>query len=131
MTANRAVLDLASKYRENFLFNIYQMGRNSIQRGSRDSWTVTPKRIEAMKEAASKAEPITPPRGGQRGAAASADAAPPAGDSRVDSIPGPLAPFRQNSMNRSCTIQRCAILAVTSSLPINPILQRQPSSSIR
>ncbi|HEY6391811.1 MAG TPA: M14 metallopeptidase family protein, partial [Bryobacteraceae bacterium] len=50
MTANRAVLDLASKYREDFLFNIYQMGRNSIQRGSKDSWTVTPKRIEAMKE---------------------------------------------------------------------------------
>jgi hypothetical protein len=54
MTANRAVLDLASKYREDFLFNIYQMGRNSIQRGSQDSWTVTPKRIEALKEAAAK-----------------------------------------------------------------------------
>ena len=51
MTANRAVLDLASKYREDFLFNIYQMGRNSIQRGNQDSWTVTPKRIEALKEA--------------------------------------------------------------------------------
>ena len=54
MTANRAVLDLASKYREDFLFNIYQMGRNSIQRGSQDSWTVTPKRIEALKEAVAK-----------------------------------------------------------------------------
>src|SRR5450755_2479599 len=54
MTANRAVLDLASKYREDFLFDIYQMGRNSIQRGSQDSWTITPKRIEALKEAATK-----------------------------------------------------------------------------
>src|ERR1700676_3515872 len=54
MTANRAVLDLASKYRENFLFDIYQMGRNSIQRGSQDSWTITPKRIDALKEAAAK-----------------------------------------------------------------------------
>jgi len=81
MTANRAVLDLASKYREDFLFNIYQMGRNSIQRGNRDSWTVTPKRIEAMKEAAAKAEPITPPRGGQRAAAVNPDSAAPAGDS--------------------------------------------------
>ncbi len=54
MTANRAVLDLASKYREDFLFNIYRMGRNSIDRGSRDSWTVTPKRIEALKEIAAK-----------------------------------------------------------------------------
>jgi hypothetical protein len=54
MTANRAILDLASKYREDFLFNIYRMGKNSIERGSRDSWTVTPKRIEALKEAAAK-----------------------------------------------------------------------------
>ena len=54
MTANRAVLDLASRYRETFLYNIYVMGRNSIQRGSKDSWTITPKRIEAAKEAAQK-----------------------------------------------------------------------------
>jgi len=54
MTANRAVLDLASKYREDFLYNIYRMGRNSIERGSRDSWTITPKRIEALKEVAAK-----------------------------------------------------------------------------
>src|SRR5579871_2081449 len=54
MAANRAVLDLASKYREDFLFNIYQMARNSIQRGNQDAWTITPKRIEALKEAATK-----------------------------------------------------------------------------
>ena len=41
ITANRAVLDVASRYREEFLFNIYRMGRNSIERGSRDNWTVT------------------------------------------------------------------------------------------
>jgi hypothetical protein len=54
MTANRAVLDLASKYREDFLYNIYRMGRNSIERGSHDSWTITPARIEALKQAAAK-----------------------------------------------------------------------------
>jgi hypothetical protein len=54
MTANRAVLDLASKYREDFLYNLYHMGRNSIERGSRDSWTITPKRIQALEEAAAK-----------------------------------------------------------------------------
>jgi len=53
-TANRAVLDLASRYRETFLYNMYVMGRNSIQRGSQDNWTVTPKRIEAVKAAAEK-----------------------------------------------------------------------------
>ena len=31
LTANRAVIDIASKHREDFLFNIYQMGRNSIE----------------------------------------------------------------------------------------------------
>ena len=47
ITANRAILDLASRNRENFLYNIYRMGRNAIERGSRDSWTVTPRRVEA------------------------------------------------------------------------------------
>jgi hypothetical protein len=52
VTANYAVLDIASRNRENFLFNIYRMGRNSIERGSRDSWTASPHRIDAMKAAA-------------------------------------------------------------------------------
>src|SRR6185369_9822500 len=51
ITANRAVLDVASRYRETFLYNIYQMGRNSIERGSTDSWTVTPKRVAALQAA--------------------------------------------------------------------------------
>ncbi len=63
MTANRAVLDLASKYREDLLFNIYRMGKNSIERGSRDSWTVTPKRIAALKAAAAKEKNAQPSAG--------------------------------------------------------------------
>src|SRR6202034_675966 len=51
ITNNRAILDLASRYKETFLFNIWRMGMNSIERGSRDNWTITPKRIEALKEA--------------------------------------------------------------------------------
>jgi hypothetical protein len=51
VTANYAVLDLASRYRDAFLYNIYRMGRNSIERGSRDSWTVSPHRLEAVREA--------------------------------------------------------------------------------
>lgn len=54
ITADRAVLDVASKHREDFLFNIYRMGKNSIQRGSRDSWTITPKRIAAAEKAIEK-----------------------------------------------------------------------------
>jgi hypothetical protein len=48
VTANYAVLDIASKRREDFLFNIYKMGKNSIDRGSRDTWTVTPTVIDSL-----------------------------------------------------------------------------------
>jgi hypothetical protein len=44
LTANRAVLDLASRHRETLLYNMYRMGRNSIERGSRDTWTPSPHR---------------------------------------------------------------------------------------
>ena len=49
VTANRAVLDVASRYRETLLFNIYLMGRNGIQRGSQDTWTFSPRRIAALR----------------------------------------------------------------------------------
>jgi hypothetical protein len=51
MTANRAILDLASKYREDLLFNFWRMGRNSIERGSTDTWTTTPNTIAAAEKA--------------------------------------------------------------------------------
>ncbi len=78
ITNNRAILDLASRYRETFLYNIYQMGRNSIQKGNQDTWTVTPKRIAAL-EAAAAAMPATAGgRGGRggRGGGGAAEAAP-------------------------------------------------------
>ena len=54
ITADRAILDLASRYREEFLFNIYRMGKNSIRRGIQDSWTIHPNRIAAVEEAIAK-----------------------------------------------------------------------------
>ena len=42
MTANRAVLDFASRNREMLLLNAYTMARNAIADGSRDSWTQRP-----------------------------------------------------------------------------------------
>jgi hypothetical protein len=54
LSANRAVMDIASKYREDFLFNAWRMGKNSIDRGSRDSWTLKPQRVNVVKEAVSK-----------------------------------------------------------------------------
>jgi hypothetical protein len=44
LTADRAVLDIASRRRETLLYDIYRMGRNSIERGSTDTWTPTPHR---------------------------------------------------------------------------------------
>ena len=49
LTANRSVLDLASRQREHLLYNIYRMGRNSIERGSRDHWTITPSRMDSVR----------------------------------------------------------------------------------
>jgi hypothetical protein len=49
ITANRAVVDYASRYRETLLYNIYLMGRNAIDRGSRDHWTIHPTRIDSLK----------------------------------------------------------------------------------
>ncbi|MCC7195757.1 MAG: peptidase [Gemmatimonadaceae bacterium] len=42
VTANKAILDQASRYRETYLWNFYRMGRDMIERGSQDSWIVTP-----------------------------------------------------------------------------------------
>lgn len=50
----RAILDYASRNRENVLSNVYTMGRRSIAKGNQDTWKVTPKRIAAMVEAAEK-----------------------------------------------------------------------------
>ena len=54
ITADRAILDTAAKLKENFLFNIYRMGKNSIEKGSGDHWTITPRRIEAVQAAIKK-----------------------------------------------------------------------------
>ena len=63
LSAQRAILDVASRNKEEFLFQIWQMGMNSIERGSRDNWTVLPTWIEAAKVAA--ADEATSERGGR------------------------------------------------------------------
>jgi hypothetical protein len=52
VTANRAVIDVASRFRETLLFNVYRMGRNAIERGSQDTWTFSPRRIAALRASA-------------------------------------------------------------------------------
>ena len=55
LTANRAVLDVASRNREIFLYNIYKMGKDSIEKGTKDTWTVYPRRVAAVKDEIARA----------------------------------------------------------------------------
>ena len=107
MTANRAILDLASKYREDLLFNFWRMGRNSIDRGSNDTWTTTPRTIAAAQKAIGGTVvpegPSTDTPGGGGGGRAG----------RV-----------------SCATQLAATLAPSSSRPDNRN-SRRPSTSCR
>jgi hypothetical protein len=48
VTLDRAVVDYASRMRENLLFNIYTMGKHSIERGRTDTWTPNYRRIQAV-----------------------------------------------------------------------------------
>jgi hypothetical protein len=74
ISLDRAVLDYASRMRENLLYNIYTMGKRSIQRGSSDTWTANPRRdgaiaermgnaADSVKWAAMKAPELRDPRG--------------------------------------------------------------------
>src|SRR5271165_2952954 len=69
METNRAILDYASRNRETLLYNFYRMGMNSIERGTKDNWTITPKRIDALREAAAKMPGTGRGRGGAVAAA--------------------------------------------------------------
>jgi hypothetical protein len=62
VTNNYAILDIASKRHEDFLFNMYKMAKNAIDKGNRDNWTIHPQRINAAREAIDAA-----PGGASRG----------------------------------------------------------------
>jgi hypothetical protein len=66
LSVQRAILDLASRQKESFLFRIWRMGMNSIERGNKDQWTVVPSWIDQAKAAAAKEAAAEP---GRRGAA--------------------------------------------------------------
>ncbi|MGF7078284.1 M14 family metallopeptidase [Mucilaginibacter sp. UYCu711] len=78
VSLNYAVLNYAARNSDEMLYNAYIMGKNSIDRGSNDYWTLSPKRAEAIKQLYAKAQAGTAPAkpdsigGGGRGAAAGA-----------------------------------------------------------
>lgn len=59
VSLNYAVLDYAARNADEMLYNAYQMGKNSIKRGSRDYWTLSPKRIAAINAAANNNDTMT------------------------------------------------------------------------
>jgi hypothetical protein len=50
ISMNYAVLMYAARHRDELLYNIYMMGKNSIEKGKQDYWTSYPKRIEEIQE---------------------------------------------------------------------------------
>ncbi len=54
VSLNYAVLNYAADRRQDLLFNIYRMGKNSIERGSRDNWTLSPKKVDSINRAFKK-----------------------------------------------------------------------------
>jgi hypothetical protein len=64
ITNNYAILDIASKRKEDFLFNMYRMAKNAIEKGNRDNWTIHPQRIEAARNAI-EAQSAGASRGGE------------------------------------------------------------------
>ena len=78
VTANYSILDLASRYKDQMLYNIWKMGTNQIARGSQDHWTISNNDMERADSAlrASTGAPVVAGRGAGRGGAG----APPAGD---------------------------------------------------
>jgi hypothetical protein len=122
-TANRAILDYASRNREQLLYDTYRMGKNSIEKGERDSWTVTPKRIAALEEAVAAEAAAAPAAhaagaGSARNPAASPAApaaAPPATQPAEASAPAPAGanPSAQPASPRPAATRAAATHAAT------------------
>lgn len=71
VSLNYAVLGYAQRHYDELLYNIYQMGKNSIDRGNKDTWSFSPKKIDAINDAAKKGQmPNTTAAGFNRGSLA-------------------------------------------------------------
>lgn len=51
VSLNYAVLNYALREKEDMLYGIYRMGRNAIDAGNRDNWSLSPKRIDSINKA--------------------------------------------------------------------------------
>jgi len=50
VSMNYAILDYAARNGDELLYNFYQMGKNSIEKGNKDTWTMYPKFAEQLEK---------------------------------------------------------------------------------
>lgn len=60
VSLNYAVLMYAARHRDELLYNIYRMGKNSIEKGSRDNWSLYPSKTSLIQEYFQKDQPQRP-----------------------------------------------------------------------
>lgn len=87
VSLNYGILNYARRNGDELLYNIYKMGRNSIERGEKDTWTLYPKYAEAVTsgfEASKKASSAAPRPRPDSAATALLSAAP---ESNANTIP--------------------------------------------
>lgn len=48
ISLNYAILDYANRYGDQLLYNIYMMGKNAIERGNKDHWTLLPRYRDSL-----------------------------------------------------------------------------------
>ncbi|RYY99549.1 MAG: peptidase, partial [Chitinophagaceae bacterium] len=60
VSLNYAVLDYAVRNKDHLLYNIYRMGRNAIEAGSRDHWTLAPRLVDSITSAYRKEQKLKP-----------------------------------------------------------------------
>lgn len=48
VSLNYAVLNYASRYKDEVLYNMFRMGKNSIERGSKDFWPLSPSKVAVI-----------------------------------------------------------------------------------
>lgn len=56
VSLNYAVLNYASRYKDEVLYNMFRMGKNSIERGSKDFWPLSPSKVAVIDTAFQQAK---------------------------------------------------------------------------
>lgn len=67
VSMNYAIMDYAARNSDKVLYNIYRMGLNSIEKGSKDNWSFSPSKIDAINKSYELAQANAGPQGAQQG----------------------------------------------------------------